>query len=375
MSRRSPFSREAALLFRCAQGRPDPAAIRALVHSGIDWPAFLRLAEEHHLRSLCCRRLETACTSLIPAGVLDSLRLNFRRNVERNLFLTGELFRAMDRLDACGIPALTFKGPVLAWWLYDHPGLREFQDLDVLVDRRDLQRACDALAGLAYYPGTGRGGKIKAIDSGGQMSLLRAEPQAVLDLHWELAPPAMQLSLDLPSVFPRAQAVTLAGRPILTLGVEDQILFCALHGGKHGWANLAWLADLSGLVENRPPDWPRLLAEARRSRLSRALYSGLWLAWDLLGTSLPASVWRALERDTAAAVLAQETRSSLFSAQTSFLPSGLRCELHLTEGWARKAQFLWRRVTEPSADDWEMPRAARPFRLMMKYASRLAGSR
>ena len=365
---------EAALLFRCSRGRPDRAAIRALVRRGVDWPSFLALAETHHLRGLCLRRLETICRELVPPEVMESLRPHFRRNVERNLFLTGELFRILELLEKCGIPALAFKGPVLAWWLYDHPGLREFQDLDILVDERNLARACTALQSLEYHADTGSNGSPKIVAAGGQMSLLRKVPFVVVDLHWELAPCAMGLALNTASVLPRAQRVSLAGRMVPTLGVEDQILFCALHGGKHGWAKLAWLADLSALIENRPPDWTRLLADARNMRLTRALHSALWLAWDLLGTPLPAPVWRALERDIGSAVLARNLAGSLWSdREAGLFPAGLRCELQLTEGWGRKAQFLWSRITEPSSEDWEMGRTARPLRLMKKYALRLAG--
>jgi hypothetical protein len=367
---------EASLLFRCARGRPDPDAVRASIRGGIDWHSFLSLSEEHHLRGLCLRRLETICPKLVPPEVLESLRPHFRRNVERNLFLTGELFRILEHLEKCSVPALAFKGPVLAWWLYDHPGLREFQDLDILVNERDLPRACASLEALEYHADTGRSGNTKIVSSGGQMSLLRANPMAVVDLHWELAPCAMGLGYNSASVLPRAQLVPLTGRLVPTFGAEDQILFCALHGGKHGWAKLAWLADLSALIENRPPDWTRLLEDARRMRLSRALHSALWLAWDLLGTPLPAQVWRVLERDIPSAVLARDLAASLWSdRQTGLFPPGLRCEFQLTEGLGRKAQFLWSRITEPSSEDWEMRRTARPFRLMKKYALLLAGAR
>jgi len=367
---------EASLLFRCSRGRPDPNAVRASIRRGIDWSAFLALAEEHHLRALCFRRLEAICPQLVPPQVLESLRSHFRRNVERNLFLSGELFRILGCLEESGVPALAFKGPVLAWWLYDHPGLREFQDLDILVDERNLPRACTSLQSLEYHADSGPSGNTKIVTSGGQMSLVRANPLAVVDLHWELAPNAMGLALNCESVLPRAQRVSLTGRQVLTLGPEDQILFCALHGGKHGWAKLAWLADLSALIENRPPDWTRLLEDARRMRLSRALHSALWLAWDLLGTPLPAQVWRVLARDIGSAALARELATSLWSdREAGLFPAGLRCELQLTEGWGRKAQFLWTRITEPSSDDWEMRRTARPFRLMKKYALRLAGTR
>lgn len=375
MTRAVPLPREAALLFACARGVPDWDAIRELVRRGMDWAAFLALAANHGLSSLCWRRLEQACPGEAPADAMEVLRAHLRVDAERNLFLTGELFRILDRLEAGGVKALAFKGPVLGWWLYRHPGLRRFHDLDLLVDRSDMERAIQLFAEIGYSGELDRERRVKIIPSGGQVSLLRNSPPAEVDLHWELAPRAMGLSLDARSLLPRATTVMVGGRPVLTFGAEDQLLLCALHGGKHGWTNLAWLADLSALMETRTPDWPRVFAEARRKQLSRALFAGLRLAHDLLGTALPAEIRNSLERDAAAAALADEARAFLLTGASpqSLFPRELRYELGLTEGWARKAGYLWRKVTEPGSDDSEMPKAARPLRLVRKYAYRLAG--
>jgi hypothetical protein len=368
-------ARETALLFHCARGVPDGIAIRDLVDQGIDWNAFLALAGTHGLTSLCGRRLEQVCPDSIPAGALDALRRHFRLDSERNLFLTGELFRIRDRLAAEGIQALALKGPVLGWWLYGHPGLRRFHDLDLLVEQAELDRAVQLFSELGYYGEVGRNGRLKIVPSGGQISLFRKAPRAEVDLHWNLAPRAMGLGLDARSLMPRAMAVQVGGRSVQTFGLEDQLLLCTFHGGKHGWTNLAWLADLSALIETRTPDWPRLLAEARRKQLSRALFLGLRLVHELLGTPLPAEIRKPLQRDSAAAAIVAETRAFLLNgpARRAILPRELCYEWQLTEGWPRKTAYLWHKITAPSPEDWELPKSTRPFRLVRKYAYRLAG--
>ena len=372
MTRNPPVAPEAELLCLCARGRPDASAIRRQVAKGIDWPAFLALAKVHHLSSLSCRRLESACAELVPREPLDALRHQFRRNVGRNLFLAGELGRILRCLAAVNIRALAFKGPVLAWWLYDHPGVREFSDLDLLVDGCDLDRAIGLLGVLGYSTRTGLNDKI--LPSTHEISLFRTAPPAAVDLHWDLAPAEMGLGLDARHMLARATTVLVAGRHVPTFGVEDQLLFCAFHGGKHGWRNLACLADLSALMETRPPDWPRVLAEARRKHLSRALFTGLRLVHDLLGTPVPAEVRKPLERDRGSAAIAKRTRLLLLNghAGRSLLPGELGDELGVTEGAFRKMRYLWRKIIEPTTQDWERARSARPFRLMWKYAHRLA---
>ncbi|HLK50257.1 MAG TPA: nucleotidyltransferase family protein [Bryobacteraceae bacterium] len=373
MNRDPALAPETALLLRCARGAPDVTAISELAGQKIDWSTFLQLAETHGLSSLCCRRLEQADS--VPVDARERLRGSLRIDAERNLFLTGELFRVLDQFRERGVDALTFKGPVLGWWLYGHPGLRRCSDVDVLVDAGAVDRAIGALTEIGYTAEMCRQGKPKIVPSTGQISLFRNAPPAEVDLHWDLAPRAMGLSLNARSLLPRSMAVIVGGRPVLTFGVEDQFLLCAFHGGKHGWKSLGWLADFAALIETRAPDWPRLLAEARRKQLSRALFVGLHLAHDLLGTPLPAAIRNPMKRDSAAASVAAETRAFLVrgTAPRALFPRELRYELGLTEGWGRKAAFCWRKITEPSPEDSEMSKSARPFRLMRKYAYRLAG--
>jgi len=365
--------REGRLLYRCARGLPDFSLIRRLVHQGIDWPAFHALAEAHHLSALCCRRLESACPELIPQETLASLRGMLRRNVERNLFFAGELGRILARLAEGGVRALAFKGPVLAWWLYDHPGVRDATDLDLLIDEADLGRACALLADLGYHEERADNGASKIVNSEGQIALLRKAPHSILDLHWELAPHAMGLEWNAREAWRRSAVVSVAGRPVETFGTEDQVLYCALHGGKHGWARLSWLADLSALIEIRPPDWARLLAQARRQRLTRALLVGLHLAQELLDTPLPGEIGELLDRPNASARMAREARAHLLDGPpgSPLVARELAYEWHLTEGWARRAQFVWRKITEPSSADWQDRRSTRPLRLMWKYVARL----
>jgi hypothetical protein len=370
------ISREAGLLRCCARGRPDFEKIRDIAAQAIDWSAFLSLAEHHSLASLCCRRLEDACPELVPPEIRAALQCHLQHDSERNLFLTGELLRILDRLSEGGVRALAFKGPVFAWYLYGHPGLRRFQDLDILVDRRDLERAIDLLGTLGLF--TDPDDKTRLVPSAHEISLVRTAPPAIVDLHWDMAPPEMGLSLAARNLLPRATTVPVAGRPVLTFSDDDQLLLCAFHGGKHGWRHMAWLADLSALIETHPPDWQHLLAEARRKNLSRALFTGVRLAHDVLGTPVPVEIRKPLERDRASAASAKRARSILLSQPASgrwIFPREVGDQLGIIEGCSRKLGYLWRKITVPTTDDWGLAARVRPLRLMRKYAYRFAGLR
>ena len=74
----------------------------------------------------------------MPADAREELEGRAQANRLRDLELTGELARLLDRFRRDGIAAVPYKGPVLAAQAYGDVALREFVDLDILVhpDRR-----------------------------------------------------------------------------------------------------------------------------------------------------------------------------------------------------------------------------------------------
>jgi hypothetical protein len=55
-------------------------------------------------------------------------------------------------LEGRGIPAIPYKGPVLAASLYEDLAVRPFSDLDILIKRKDVLKAMDLMTSLGYRP-------------------------------------------------------------------------------------------------------------------------------------------------------------------------------------------------------------------------------
>jgi hypothetical protein len=102
------------------------------------------------ISSLLYRRLYSLCPGKIPPTVLDYLRNGYLMRSARNLLLTTELLKILDLFDSEGIPAVPFKGPVLAAQLYEDAALREFNDIDILVPRQNAFKALRMLQYLGY---------------------------------------------------------------------------------------------------------------------------------------------------------------------------------------------------------------------------------
>ena len=132
------------MLLCCARTNLSPEIveqIRGLLHSAMDWPYLLRMAGGHGLIPLLYFNLKNNFPDSIPAPISDQLHVQFLANAGRNLLLAEELLKILALFETNAIPAIPYKGPVLAASLYGDLTLRTFGDLDIIVRKPDIQRA------------------------------------------------------------------------------------------------------------------------------------------------------------------------------------------------------------------------------------------
>jgi hypothetical protein len=67
------------------------------------------------------------------------------RHTEHNFLLTEELLALLSELEANGIPEIAYKGPGLAAMIYGDLAMRQFNQLDIIVEEQLLA----GLSGLA----------------------------------------------------------------------------------------------------------------------------------------------------------------------------------------------------------------------------------
>jgi hypothetical protein len=345
------------LLLHCARARPDLETLRGLAAEEVDWTALVQQSVLHGLGPIVYWYLNQACPDTVPEG----LRGRFRRSAVRNLLATAELLRLLEIFEAASIPLVPFKGPALAWSLYEDPALREMSDLDVLVRPRDVDRAIGLLRSHGYRPWFS-GVDRRFFAGNREMPLVREDGKVAVDLHWGLLP--WYFPLDASVFFERLAPVPIAGRQVLTFCPEDLLLFLCAHGSKHGWTSLAWLCDVARLIDRCAVNWDDVLARAQASHVSRCLSLGLNLARDLLGAATPE-----LPQEALAASAREQLMNGSGDESASF-------QLALLERLTDKVRF-WGDVLTPKLADFEslhIPASlfpayylARPLRLAAKY--------
>ncbi|MBZ5701386.1 MAG: nucleotidyltransferase family protein [Acidobacteriia bacterium] len=378
----SPVAAEWELLRLCAAPRSDLARIRELVQHAPGGPALLSLARAHGVFPLLARALQeaTALASL-PPEVRESLRESRRAHLYFTLSMSAELFLLSGRFAAEGIASVAVKGPVLAAQAFGDAGLRQYTDLDLLVRHRDILRAARIMQDCGFTSEI----PLAAVSAGkipGQFLFVRERSHTIVELHTERTMRYFPRPLPLDAFFARRTSVALDGRSVPALSPEDTLVFICVHGSKHFWERLMWIADVAGLVARQPGlDWARVFAVARATRTERMLHLGLRLAGDVLAAELPPAAAAEVRADAVAGRLAAEIRGHLPSGEQA--PRGAlqraRIRMQMCGGAVRSARYLLRLAFTPTEEDWAAPQhkktggrldsLLRPLRLARKYGA------
>lgn len=276
---------EARLLMALAMARlsvPARAAADALLDGAIDWDRFARFSVRHALAPLMHRHLGE--DARVPAPVRAGLRRTAEAAALQNMRMMGELLLLCRAFDRAGVPLINIKGPVLAERIDGETGLRMISDIDLLVQP---ERAGDAAAIL-----TERGYRdvrdyaFSKVDSG----WVRPSDGMYLELHRRLNPPWLPFRLPMDKIWRNPARHSMRGGAVPGLPLEDELLYLAFHGGKHGWSRLAWLTGFVGLLLKDAPslDPARLAVRAADLKLQAAVGSALVIVRDgLLVNGLP----------------------------------------------------------------------------------------
>jgi hypothetical protein len=361
--------------------------LRQLFESNLDWNYLMAAAERHCVIPLLHRHLsETAAA--VPPQALKQLQHANSENTNSNLFLTGELVKLLNFLQANKIQVVPFKGPTLTLAAYGDIGLRQFADLDILINKRDLHKVKELLTDYGFKPHPELSHPQEAALSRFDCAWNFVNAKNVMvDVHWNLVERHFACAIDTDGLFDRLQPITIAGKQFLTLSNEDLLLVLCLHGFTHFWDRLGWICDVSGLLEREQIDWQLLMQNADRLGCRRILSLGLQLASDLLDAPLPPKILTAVNNDSTVMTTAKQVTTQLFSGPSG--PNGMideaRLAISLRERKRDQLRSHFDLLLTPRRGDWmwlPLPGPlgflyylVRPIRLAGKYGMTLLTNR
>ena len=162
---------------------------------------------------------------------------------------------------------------------------------------------------------------------------------------------------------------------------ETALLVLCMHGSKHTWSRLVWISDVAHLLAAFPTlDWSRVLGDARRLGLRRALALGLLLAHRVCAAQIPPTMLRHVASDGTANRLAHSLEQILFDRPGHFPAGRIPYNVQLLDTADRLRIFLSADFFRPNERDLafiRLPRALhflyfvlRPLRILRDKSAR-----
>ena len=371
-------STEWRVLLDCANPNVTLLALRPEQTSSLDWPRLLALAADQGLLPLLTQKLSHSGAGVIPADSQQGLKSFFREQTIFDLRMLAELYRILDRFAAQGIAVMVTKGPVLAQRCYGFSFSRQYTDLDFVLRDADVLRATETLISLGYDAKVPPSA-IRAGRPAGEYAFTQLASKLLVELHTEKTFRYYPQSLSVAEVLSRKTNVRLGERDVPALSIEDELLLISIHGAKHFWERLLWIADVAALITHEPIDWERAAAFAREVDAQRMLRLALLLAKDVAGATLPGPIQIDAESDAGAVHLARQIAARLPRAddQPMSLLSRAFFRVKMRGGGFPGLTYLLRLSLSPTEEDWlrdsenekrgAISALERPFRLARKY--------
>ena len=249
----------------------------------------MRLARRHRVAGLVHRGIGAAALAIPPALANERNRL-----VARNLLLINEAARLSGLLTASGLPHLFLKGAAVGELAYGDQTIKQTLDNDLLVSLVDVPAAL-AMLNSAGYEMSHPAGPIDAgrlpvlIDMVKECTLVHAGNGAMVDLHWRAV--SIKGLMAEPDLVRDVRHVMVAGHALPTLGDEPLMIYLAVHGARHGWARLKWLADFNAMLAAMDDAAVTALrVRARRDGVERAMDLALFQSARIFGARVPDDV-------------------------------------------------------------------------------------
>lgn len=314
----------------------------------------------------------------ISPEAVESLRSWRRGHAIFTLHLTVEMFRLFDCFRKSGIEVLVTKGPALSVRCYGDPGLRQYGDLDLVVRDKDIFRVTELMLSLGYE-GTVPLSAIRAAKIPGEYNFRQKDSQLLVEFHTERTFRYHPLPLPLEHLFQRQTRVAFEGQEIPTLSPEDELILICIHGAKHFWERVGYIADVAAFVSRQQLDWAKVKLAAGEVSAERMLDVALQLAQCVLSMTFPEDVCARVKSDASTLKLVAQIDRWLPAAGSA--PPAIferaMFRLRMRGGGFAGLRYLLRLSFSPTEEDWasgiegKRPRLldalGRPFRLARKY--------
>lgn len=328
----------------------------------VDWKFVLNLVAKHRVLPIFYANIKKiGLQSFLPAFARQQLSHQYLEIISYNLRLRKKLTTILALLENRNIPAVPFKGPILAHELYGDSALRYYQDMDILVPKNCVLSAREALLEAGFYSPVKRfsgKGFGQALKYGRECDFLDPSDNFKIDLHWHLSGP-FRVAFDYDFCQARLRKIRLNGQAVYSLSEEDTLLHLCMNGTHDIWDNLEKMVCVADFIDRHPHlDWDLVQKLAVALHCRRMLFLGLFLAQDVFHAPLPPEIVSQMGKNKVIQKIADKIHARNFYGTAQKTPIEKRIAeipyyLMVREHATDKLLYLFRRIFIPTQKDFK----------------------
>ncbi len=386
------------LLITCCQVNPSEEDIKTiqdlicdLKFNGSDWNDLSILAHQHGIFPLFYRTLKLNALNLVLPETMSELKSAYMIIAQRNILMSAELIHITKLLNKNDIEAIAFKGPSLAQIAYGDITLRQYVDLDILVNKDQVYEAGKLMSDNGHHsilPLTILRNAV-CLDTAKDFSLMSEKSAVHTELHWHLFEKRFRNKFTNPNFSTKYQNCIINNTSIKTLANEMLIVYLCLHGSKHGWERIEWICDIDRLVRAQNINWNKSIEFSKQLHSVKTFHLGLGLSRQLFYTPLPEKIQKNIGSKEILTLisLTKDRFQVLHNNEKHFehIKNNFFYQIKLMDTSVEKITYLMNTIFKISIIDCQtfiLPERLkflyiflRPFRLILGYSKRIFGDR
>lgn len=237
------------------------------------WNPVIEAATRHGIVPLLYRGISASAASAVPEPSYDALRTLTEQFTRASLYKTGQLLRLLRIFSDNHVRVISYKGPMLAQVGYGDLGLRQFYDLDLLIEPADKQEIHNVLLTNGFHLDH---------ELSWESHYFNTDARIDLDVHVNLAPKAFPLRIQFLDLWERRRPVVIGGKECTGLALEDLFIVLCAQAAKDRWEDrltLGKICDIAVILGRGDEiDWAQVESRVELLGIERIVAFGIVLA-------------------------------------------------------------------------------------------------
>ena len=277
------------------------------------WPKFFNLAHQHGVLPLVYQTLKSHRIN-IPQPAIAMLTQLHTQHVMHHMQMVAELQKIIKVFENANIKLVAIKGPILSMIAYGDVLSRQYLDLDFLVSEANISSAAILLEseGYIFDKPTEFLHNNALLRAGKDVSCYNPKNGVKIELHWRLFERRL-LKHNENDILHTLQQLKFENNNIHALCNEPQFLYLCIHGSKHYWERLEWVADIDRLVRYNDLNWEQLQQMTKTLHVNTMLLLGLGMARRFFDTPLPIALLKRITENTKVLHLIEKICSNMLN--------------------------------------------------------------